>query len=1834
MNALFLLVFIIGAFAQPSADCTVKVGSVLSLNSDVYKAYRYITDLKPNCHDIGIDVDVTSFASDALVGSPLTRLYFYSTGEPVIVGNISLNSFSYIQFGAIRFRDSFLSINSTGNVALDSCYFMRSSSRFSNSSLQISNTQFVSSETFRSVSVLNGSLSVVASSFLECKGGAIECRGDCVVNSTLFKSNVAEVGSAIYSEKDATINNCTFISNIAQGYFGGGAVFMENSGTIRDSIFEGNSASYSIARTEIYPCGGAVSIFAVATIERSQFYGNTAFRGGAMCSSMRSNPTPTSIIRSSILRNNSASVGGAVALGWNLDIYNSSLISNRALILGGVAAGTAFRAYNSTFDLNSADVEGGIFVGSYCSFFGSTISNSKSGTAGITRVSFGIEISTSKIMNNNAASSLFHIVGVLRFTSTDSEYIGNSVTEQGIFQIVQDQTNPVIDLRNCRFEGNTAFSQGLFSTSVNNLLASNFTFINNYGTQFYQLGPGMITIDSCNFKGNKGTTDGIVYSISKSELFIKNSNFEDNSSAKGSIISSIQAHVLHFTNNSVSDSSAETGGVFYMEGGYHKNQTTLISGNKFLRCHANLFGGVLYYTSTATSPVKVYVEDNYFQKNTASSNGGSIWIQKSSVSEDFQDLEEDVSLNRNTFDSNVAGFYGGSIYATGDLKSFHVRDSYFTNSTSFYGGGISCTTLVGFDGSNLTFSQMRSTSGGALHFSRVSVITATGIEISNGSATNGGGIFIENSVDTARFKSINIQHCTSDVQGAAIAVIGTIGLLTIEDSQLSNNYAQLRGGGISFFGSSIQELVISKVEMSNNSVILQGGHIFFDGNLRNVTIEGCNLSGGTSLYGGAIYSIAPSTLSILNSNISNNRVENRGGAFYLSALSSLSIVNSTFFNNRAEVLAGFAYIQNTFISFEMLNSTVEKNSSPSGGGIYVDADFKCDVFKINGSTFSSNVASGLEGGAIRSIASFPLEIYSSHFYSNSATKGGSIFYQSVESFDSSVQIFDTEFESNIAEISSGGGAYFAGSFTNLLLKDSKFQNNKAESGAGLFLGITNEVDVRLVGNEFVGNSAVNRGGGCFAESEILSMEGNHFDANEAPNGAGIYRNSVQNSRSTMNYNHFSQNLAQSGAAILFDGDSKSIVMNGNFFNRNKASSTSAIFLGNIESLKISNASFASNVGISGSALYLSPSNSIQLLNLTTSSFYQNYASESGGSICLLGSLSEIFIRDTTFSSDTSLQAGGSIYASPSSSRTFHLTGNQFNQSKSVDGGAIFVDSTVGNVTMSDNTFASNQAKNDGGSVNAKVSLHFLRFRNNSCLQSNATRGGCMYLTFPLTGSKRNEETAQVSISNSHFESSNAVLGGALFLNNENPERLEISSSSFIQNNAIHGGAVVLLGHAVLDNSTFSDNVAVSGTSLESDFGHLDLSNNQFNPSAKAIRLNSTSAFASVSNNNAEAAILLGCDNNQLLKDENGIQQCVLNIVNTEGIRGNDVTSSSNLPTYAIIIIVVVVVLVLAGIMAAIVIIVRKNRKFDQLSKTQVQMIDFSSIDLGGAKDIVIKVEEIKIEETVGSGAFGIVYRADWRGLKVAVKQIKSDDTPDQVNFLKEVCVLKALRPHPNIVTFLGITLKPLALVLEFCSGGSLDHYLALNKVSIDQKVAWILGISRGILHLHNDNIIHRDLAARNVLLTHNLDVKIADFGLSREQEEGKTSTMTQSYVGPIKWMAPEMFQNGNVARSYSKYSDVWSFGILMLEILEEHEPYPGKTPLEVAFGIRDDSNPLKPQLSEKSISESPLLAKLFEGCTKRDPFDRPSFQEIINYLPSTESISISNQIGSGVYVST
>ncbi|KAL7608323.1 integrin-linked protein kinase 1 [Lactuca sativa] len=253
---------------------------------------------------------------------------------------------------------------------------------------------------------------------------------------------------------------------------------------------------------------------------------------------------------------------------------------------------------------------------------------------------------------------------------------------------------------------------------------------------------------------------------------------------------------------------------------------------------------------------------------------------------------------------------------------------------------------------------------------------------------------------------------------------------------------------------------------------------------------------------------------------------------------------------------------------------------------------------------------------------------------------------------------------------------------------------------------------------------------------------------------------------------------------------------------------------------------------------------------------------------------------------------------------------------------------------------------------------------------------------------------------------------------------------------------------------------------------------------------------------------------------------------------------------------------------------------------------------------------------VGKGSFGEIIKASWRGTPVAVKRILpslSDDRFVIQDFRHEVNLLVKLR-HPNIVQFLGAVTekKPLMLVTEFLRGGDLHQCLkekgALNPTT---AINFALDIARGMAYMHTEPnvIIHRDLKPRNVLLVNsNADhLKVGDFGLSkliRVQNSHDVYKMTGE-TGSYRYMAPEVFKH----RRYDKKVDVYSFAMILYQMIEGDPPLSNYEPYEAAKCAAEG---LRPVFRAKSYS--PDLRELTENCWDADMNKRPSFLEILKRL--------------------
>lgn len=259
----------------------------------------------------------------------------------------------------------------------------------------------------------------------------------------------------------------------------------------------------------------------------------------------------------------------------------------------------------------------------------------------------------------------------------------------------------------------------------------------------------------------------------------------------------------------------------------------------------------------------------------------------------------------------------------------------------------------------------------------------------------------------------------------------------------------------------------------------------------------------------------------------------------------------------------------------------------------------------------------------------------------------------------------------------------------------------------------------------------------------------------------------------------------------------------------------------------------------------------------------------------------------------------------------------------------------------------------------------------------------------------------------------------------------------------------------------------------------------------------------------------------------------------------------------------------------------------------------------------LDVSCVTMENVIGEGEFGEVYRGSLRlpgkeRIVVAIKTLKSTYSDSQWwNFLREATIMGQFN-HPNIVHLEGVVTKrrPMMIITEYMENGALDTFLRENeeKFSPVQLVNMLQGIASGMTYLSEHNYVHRDLAARNILVTRSLQCKVSDFGLSRILENDAEGTYeTKGGKIPIRWTAPEAIAH----RIFTSASDVWSFGIVMWEVLSfGDKPYGNMTNQEVMKSLEDGYR-LPPPVDCPSI-----LYELMKSCWSHDRMRRPHFQEI------------------------
>ncbi|KAM4640953.1 tyrosine-protein kinase receptor UFO isoform 2-T2 [Discoglossus pictus] len=280
------------------------------------------------------------------------------------------------------------------------------------------------------------------------------------------------------------------------------------------------------------------------------------------------------------------------------------------------------------------------------------------------------------------------------------------------------------------------------------------------------------------------------------------------------------------------------------------------------------------------------------------------------------------------------------------------------------------------------------------------------------------------------------------------------------------------------------------------------------------------------------------------------------------------------------------------------------------------------------------------------------------------------------------------------------------------------------------------------------------------------------------------------------------------------------------------------------------------------------------------------------------------------------------------------------------------------------------------------------------------------------------------------------------------------------------------------------------------------------------------------------------------------------------------------------------------------------------------------------RDVMVDRHKLALGKTLGEGEFGSVMEGQLNQddyiLKVAVKTMKIAicTRTEMEDFLSEAVCMKEF-DHPNVMRLIGVCLQNTenegypspVVILPFMKHGDLHSFLLYSRLGdtplflpTQTLVKFMADIASGMEYLSSKNFIHRDLAARNCMLNENMNVCVADFGLSKKIYNGDYYRQGRIAKMPVKWIAIESLAD----RVYTTKSDVWSFGVTMWEIATRGQtPYPGVENSEIYDYLRQGNRLKQPPDCLDGLYE------LMSSCWQLNSKDRPSFETLYGELEKT-----------------
>ena len=1250
-----------------------------------------------------------------------------------------------------------------------------------------------------------------------------------IINTT-FKNSHAANGGAVYNggwkSANLIINNNTFIKNTAI-YNGGAVLYVINEHKYRDyNKFDTYGYIDPVSkRTDLCATAAEASTHFIVT---SLFLDNTDYELLIRNVSDRQAPVITVIL----------SKPGDVdtdSLKWVVNITNETFFKQIVVDPSNIVS-----HYNDVYDFVYVDIDEGLKIGETYNvtvgFYDGNYMYKETSLKNLTAYGDTIgdfQILQYAIMGNITQQKdktdvyVINLTKSYRFTRDDF----NKRYDWSCMNLTTDFIDkPLIIYGN----GWTLDARGF--SRIFNITASNITFVNvqfvngnasgkysddidKGGALFWAGGNG--TLDNCLFENNTASYGGgIYYNSTASDCIIINTTFEKNSAIYNGGAIDCNASNMGLYNTTFITNYADTGAALCREinatGGHGFNNT--------FRSNVALTNGSALAWINAN---KIHIDTYYFYDNIAGNSGGAIYVGNGSANCEIVNCIFD-----NNKVVNDTGGHGGAIewYSEDGL----VLNSTFTRNSAYHGGAV----YVGFSSKkiNVTNSTFRENiavaEGGAIGI-EASAVYISESKFYYNNATTGGAVYVGGQGTTNNINaSVFIGNKAKDGMGGAINWVASSGNITY--SNFTSNCADY-GGGI-YLGGKSDNSSISHCIFTNNSAKYYGGaidsnatrmnltHTIFDSNTAQFGAALCrevNAKGGFGenvtfinnhayVAGAALGWMGSVNITIRNYTFINNSADVGGGAIYVGADShNCSIIDCNFENN---------YVTNVTDDWNDEFSWTAWDGTPMYYGVSVapspdligqiDMEGDSTVYYYADGYYPSDLL-GL-GGAVTCIGS-NATIINSNFTNNTAKLGGA-FYAGAASGNTIIN--GTIFKDNIAK-EDGGAIYLRASAVHI--DDSKFYNNLAINGSAVYVGGVGTAN-KIHTSTFEGNNATDCGGAIYWRAYEGEIFESNFTNNRATYGGAIYLNGVSNNTIIVNSTFKYNNATKNGGAI--ECNASNIGIYNLTFERNYAEYGAALCreIGATKGHGYNNTFIANHAGISGAALaWIDVSD----INITYYKFINNTAEKSGGAIYVSEGSPNCKINNCTFEGNyltnmTEKHFGGAIDCAGDN---LTIKTSSFKDNRAYSGGALYVGSNSGNVTVLYSNFTENSAVSNGGALAltaSGVNITHVLFKSNEAGES----GGALYV-----GGTGTRNVVWYTV----FENNTAKdHGGAInWLANSG----EVFYSNFTNNSAVYGGGIYLnhiSSSSKIVNVIFTGNRATkNGGAIDCNASYMGLNNTQF-----------------------------------------------------------------------------------------------------------------------------------------------------------------------------------------------------------------------------------------------------------------------------------------------------------------------------------------------------------------------------------------------------------------------